>query len=91
MTSVSWPLIVELIALNIITCELPDGTDPSSRLQMAPGSRKIKKNKRKLLPLGQNNSRQQYRLGSDRLESGFTVEATYIIYSIASTSSVHYQ
>lgn len=53
--------------------------------------RRFNKDKRKLLHLGQSNPGQQYRLGTDRLESGFAVEATYVIYSVASASSFYYQ
>ena len=53
--------------------------------------RRFKKAKRKLLHLGQNHPRQQYRLGTDRLESGFVVETTCIIYSIANASPIYYQ
>lgn len=52
---------------------------------------RLNKDKNKPLHLGQNNPKQHYRMGTDRLESGFAVEATYIIYSIASASSIYYQ
>lgn len=77
-------LTSEVTVLNILTHELDNrGTGQQENSGF---------NIQKLLHQEKNNSSQQQQsLGTDKLKSGWAVEAMYIIYIIASASSTYYQ